>query len=249
MAVVSIWTIGAASAPAAVLFSDDFNAYADGNLVGQGPWTERATGTAITVAGGAVLVGRTGQDAVAPITPAIPFDSVPPGFSFYEAADVTVSAARTGDYFLHTSGSPTSSSFQGRVYIRSSGAGFQFGVGVTSEAAAYGTTELNLNQTYRIVLRYDVIAGTSNDAVQLYVDPGETEPLTPYVAKTQSGSGDASGLGAVNLRQGATASGPDVTVDNLLVTDSYASAVPEPTAIGTIAVAAGLALGGRRRRR
>jgi hypothetical protein len=232
-------------ASAAIIFQESFNGYASGNLVGQGPWTERATGTAIGVSAEAVVLGPNGQDAVAPITPAISFDpvtnpAVANGFTFYEGADVTVSTARTGDYFMHTSGSPTSSSFQGRIYVRSAGSGFVLGTAVTSEPPVYGTTELNLNQVYRVVLRYDVVPGASNDRVGIYVDPAITEPAEFYASTVQSTAGDASGLGAFNLRQGASASGPNLTIDHLVAADDYlsAAAVPEP---GALLLAAGLA--------
>jgi hypothetical protein len=243
---VATLALAATGAPAAVLFEDNFNTYSDGNLVGQGPWTEKAAGTAIGVSGGAVVLGPNGQDATAPISPAVSFGSNP-GYTFYQAADVTVTTARTGDYFLHTSGSLTSSSFQGRVYVQSAGDGFVLGVGVTSETPLYGTEVLELGQTYRIVLRYDVESGAMNDEVRLYVDPGATEPLAAYVSKVQTTAGDGSALGAVNLRQGAAAAGPNLTVDNFIVTDDYASAVPEPTALGVVVVATIGWLGRRRR--
>jgi hypothetical protein len=259
-AALMLMTVTAGSAPAAVLFQDTFS-YSDGNLVGQGPWIVKSTANPshpINVSGNKAALAGAGDDVQAAISPIISFDpvqnpAVASGFSFYEAADVTVTTARSGDYVFHTSGGPTSSSFQGRLYVQSSGAGFVFGVGVTSETPAYGSDVLNLGQAYRVVLRYDVVPGGNNDAVRLYVDPaGEIEPSAFYVSKTQvATSGDASALGAVNLRQGANATGPDVTVDDLVIADTFASAaaVPEPSSAAIVMTAAACALGLRRRRR
>ena len=245
---------------AAVLFSDDFNAYPNGNLVttpANGGWAERSAGSnPIQVTGGVVSLTSTGQDAVSPIVPSISFDpTLNPssiGFSFYLAADVNISTAKTGDYFLHTSGSPTSSSFQSRVYVRSEGTGFVFGTAVTSNPPTYGTEVLNLNETYRVVVRYTVNEGASNDAVSLFAFPlsalPASEPAIAYATNVQSGSGDASGLGSVNLRQGATASGPILTVDNILVTDDFNQVVPEPAALSLLGLSS-LLLGRRRARR
>lgn len=233
---------------AALRFTDDFNSYTNGNLVGQGPWLERDSGGAtpnpIQVLDGRVPLNSRGQDVVAAISPITSFNpavnpEIVDDYAFFLGADVIVDRARAaGDYFLHTSGSTTSSSFQSRIYVRSEGDGFVFGVGVTSNPPSYGTEVLAFGRTYRVVARYDVIPGASNDVVRLFVDPLNEEPDLAgfYAINTQSSAGDASGLGAVNIRQGGTATDPIVTIDNLRVSEVYFAQIPEPASVGLLAL-------------
>lgn len=262
-AAATVLALTASASHAAVLFSEDFSSYPGSTaLVGQNGWSERSAGVnPITATNGSVTLASTGQDIVKAVSPAISFDptvnpAVASGYAFYLASDVTVTTAKTGDYILHTSGSTTSSSFQSRLYIKAQDSGFVFGTGVTSATPAYGSTVLELNQPYRVVIRYDMISGASNDDVQLYIFPlsqslPTVEPATSYATITQSGSGDASGLGSVNLRQGATASGPIATLDNIVIADSFAQAVavPEPSSLAALALAVTAASVRRRRTR
>lgn len=194
---------------------------------------------------GRVPLNSRGQDVVAAISPITSFNpavnpEIVDDYAFFLGADVIVDRARaTGDYFLHTSGSTTSSSFQSRIYVRSEGDGFVFGVGVTSNNPTYGTEVLAFGQTYRVVARYEVIPGASNDVVRLFVNPLMEEPGVEdfYAINTQSTAGDASGLGAVNIRQGGTATDPIVTIDNLRVSEVYFAQIPEPASAGLLGFA------------
>lgn len=60
----------AATSLAALRFTDDFDSYANGNLVGQGPWLERDSGGAtpnpIQVVDGRVPLNSRGQDDLPP---------------------------------------------------------------------------------------------------------------------------------------------------------------------------------------
>ncbi len=245
-------------AQAGILFSDNFDSYGNGDLIGQGNWTLKS-GTTNTpqVSSGKVLSNPGTIDAIKPTTETISFDpAINPdaaGSSFYLATDINVTTAKSGSYFLHTAGSLTSSSFQSRIYLKTQGSGFVLGASVTSNPVDYGTTELALNTDYRVIVRYDINAGASNDDVSLYVFPlvvvPAIEPATAYVVNIQSSSGDASGLGAVSIRQDGNAS-PVLSLDNITVATTYAEAVaiPEPTSLALIGLAAGM-LGRRRIRR
>src|SRR4051812_15210622 len=94
----------AASLPgrAAVLYTNDFGNISNGNLVtdqstGQGGFVQ--TGTVATnpiqVTNGVIALGPTGQDVSASFVP------VTSGSSVYTSAVATITAAGTGDYFLH----------------------------------------------------------------------------------------------------------------------------------------------------
>lgn len=239
---------------ASVLFSDSF-AYPDGNVVAQGPWVQQGTTTTtpVQLSGGQVLLGTSGQDVEAPLSTAITSGSI------YYGADIDVTAAASGDYFLHTRS--TGSSFAARLYAKADpSGGYDLGLGITSAAAAtYGSTALTLGQTYHVVVRYDFVSGTSNDTAALYVNP--TDALdegndTPYVTAVQAaGTGDNSSSNNINFRQGGgNTAAPTVSVDNLIVSTDFASSAasaaptPEPAGLAVLAVAS-LGITVRRRRR
>ena len=94
---------GIISSQATVLFSDTFDTYTAGNLVGQGPWT--ITGTSVVnpiqATGSAASLTTTGQDAFAALPGGV--YTIADGTSFYIGLTLDVTSAQAaGDYFLHT---------------------------------------------------------------------------------------------------------------------------------------------------
>jgi hypothetical protein len=218
----------ATTARAAILYSTDFNSasgYSDGPIIGQDSWA--ITGTSVvnpifvtnTATNGNVTLTTTGQDVNRQFTPVVTSGNV------YLSADITVSGAGTGDYFIHLDDG-TTFDFYDRTYIKSSGSGFVMALGTSSgTAVTYGTTVLSFNQTYRMVAEYDGVGATTG--AELYINP--TDPVyggdNLYVAGTVTGTG-ATSISGVNLRQGTTGSAPGVTVDNVTV-----ATVPEPASL------------------
>jgi len=237
------------SALATVYFSDNFDSYANGNLVGQGPWlqTGSVATTPVQANNGAVAVGNTGQDIYAPL---ISPTTINDGASLYIGLDLSVSAAQsTGDYFLHWT--PTvgnSSVFQERIWAKSSGAGYVLGYTTTAGTAVYGSTVLTLGTDYRLVLNYTGVAGPANDTLAIYVNPSDTTTEannTAYLSGGFVGTGsETNAVAGINLRQGSAANAPTETVDNLNVATTFGEAavftVPEPSSIA-LGIAGGLA--------
>jgi hypothetical protein len=251
-------TLGmAAAAPsgrAAVLYSNDFGATTNGNLV-----TDTTTGQAgfvqtgasatnpIQVNNGVVTLVTTGQDASAAFTPVTADSSV------YTSATINVTAAQAaGDYFIHLANSNAGTSFQSRLFAKSGATAgtYLLGIQASSAGVVYGTQELALNTPITVVTRYDIVSGAMNDVASIYVNPssGDEGAQTPYLAATTfTQAENTQTLGAVNLRQGTAGNAPTVEVNSLNVTTTFAEAVPEPTALALLAV--GLTLGGSRGRR
>lgn len=249
-------------ASATPLLSDTFNSYQNGNLVGQGGWLRTGTddSTPIQVNSGVVTLGQ-GQDLYCPVTGAAytPLD----GTSLYMGLDLNISAATTGgDYFLHystTLGNTTA--LMDRLYVKSAGSGsgkFLFGWAGASGGASYGATQLNLNQSYHIVLAYNKVAGLQNDTAQIYVDPsdlvtpGNNSAYNSWTG-TWAGGNEASPVAEICLRQGG-ASAPTLTLDNLVASAAFSDAaspiaVPEPQGLAWMGGAMLLAWNLIRRRR
>ena len=230
------------AAEATVYFSTNFSSgYTTGNLVGQNGWTQITTNTnPIQVAGGQAVLGTSGQDAYATFsTPAAPTV----GTSFYYSASVRLTAAQSsGDYFLHVTDTGGSSQFFGKVFAKSSGAGFVLGISGTSNVPTYGSTLLNFNTDYQVVVAWDTIAGTSNDPLTIFVNPNSTDrsSLTAYVVGGFSGTQiEAWQVGAINLRQGNSSAAPSVRVSSVAAGSSLADVgvVPAPGAAALIGAA------------
>lgn len=239
--------VGASAQAAVTVLTDDFNSYTNGNLSGQGGWTATAAAaTPMQVAGASdkfVQIGTSGQDEFKAFTTAVPHTD---GESIETKATVTVTSAQaTGDYFLHLSNpAGTTSNFYQRTFVRSSGAGFQFGLVDTSgtgSTTTFGTTVLNLNQAYNIDIIWNFVAGgTNNDTFTFNVDGSSYLTHT----WTSTATAEPTALAAANLRQGSATAAAGVNLDNLQV---IASSVPEPAALGILSLA--LAAGANRRRR
>ena len=245
-------SVTTASLHAAPLFSDDFNTYSAGNLVGQGGWSQTgATATTpIQVSSGKAALGISGQDVYSALPGGI--SSFADGSTFYLGLNLNVSAAQaTGDYFLHYS--PTvgeSSLFFDRLFVKSSGAGFVLGYLATSGTGSgvlYGSTVLSFNTDYRTVLAYNAVAGTQNDTAAIYVNPSDLSVElnnTAYATFGWNGgtvSAENHNVAAVNLRQGGNTASATLTVDNLNASQSFAdvatyTAVPEPASITLLGI-------------
>jgi hypothetical protein len=233
-------TMGVRATP---VFSDNFNSYTGGNLVGQGTWAQTGTiaTTPIQVASGKAVLGS-GQDAYSPL-PGGPI-TLADGGNFYIGLTLNVSSASTGDYFLHWT--PTvgdSSIFIDRLFVQSTTGGYLLGWVETSGGAtpSYGSTALSLGTDYRVVVAYHDVAGTANDTGALYVnpftDPANEGANTPYITKSwTSTSAENEIIASLNLRQGGATSAAAVSVDDLNASRSFSDVttftqVPEPTSL------------------
>lgn len=245
----------------APLYSTNFNSptYSDGVLnsgadtttPGQDGWLTTSGGSTNAIAvsntatNGIVTLTNTGQDVRHLFTPTVAAPASGTN-SVYLQADINVASitGSTGDYFIHL-GDGSTSLFYARTYIRASGGGYQLAVGSSSGAATFGSTVLDLNTNYTILVRFDLNSGTANDSGALFVNPTTEDGSgnTPYVAVTTVGTDPTNPISSVSLRQGSSSNltALSMTVDNIVV-----SAVPEPTTIAAGLAAMGLI--GRRRR-
>lgn len=218
---------------AQTLLTESFN-YPAATLLTGAQWTQTAAGTPIvSVSAGNLIMANTignsmgnkvallntGQDVYKTFTATALNATVP---AIYAHAIVNVSAAQaTGDYFLSLGTTTTSIA---RVYIRSSVAGFSFGVLRNTGTVEYESVERPFNTNIRLVLKYEQVTGTTNDIVKLYVNPSGSEPAVADISHTGTAA-DTGSFASVQLYQGSTAvttNAPTLEMDNLVVNTTWA---------------------------
>jgi len=149
--------------------------------------------------------------------------------SVYTSMMVKVDTARTGDYFASYLPSTSTTLYNGRLYAKlTSNGNVAFGISKTTAGSGgifYGDSTFVVGNTYLIVLKYTFNTITTNDdVVTLYAFSGAipaTEPGTPYVGPVSGTALDLTDLGRFALRQGSSASSPDIQVDGIRTTSSW----------------------------
>ncbi len=181
-------------------------------------------------AGNAASLLPTGEDAYRLLS------ATEPG-TIYTSVLINVSAAQAGgDYFYaFYNEATTGGGYNGRVFVRSNGAGgFNFGVAkntATAASVSYETTARSFGVTYLVVLKLTRNAGsTTDDVASLWVNPilggSETSPgLT-----NNAGNDNLIGISSVALRQGSTTAAPTLSIGNILVGTTWASVTPTASA-------------------
>lgn len=249
--ITTIIALVAINLNAATYLVDDFSTgYVNGNIVGQNGWSQTSTTPTnpIQYQDGKAIVNTTGQDVWKALTTQVVKTS---GNTLYIRVDLKIASAfANGDYFLNLSDpAGTSSNFYQRLSARSSSAGFQLGLqsaSGTGSAMTWGTTVLDFNTEYTIVMAWDFVAGTLNDTFSLYINPNDTNRslLTAELETVNwlstTGSEPAAFISAINLRQGSATAAPLVHIDYLSVGDSLGdvgiNVIPEPSTYASLLI-------------
>jgi len=126
-------------------------------------------------------------------------------------------------YFLHLGGNPIGTTYRARVFGDVSGSlGLSFGSGTATLAP--GT--ISASATYLLVLKYQVVAGTNNDQVSLFIfESGipATEPSTPTIGPLTDAALTDITPASIALRQ--YVSTQNYLVDGIRVATSWADAI------------------------
>jgi hypothetical protein len=251
-----------ASSQAANYLTVDFSTgYVDGNLagltanaVGQNGWAQTSSAATTPIQYnstlGAAVIGTSGQDIYKAFTTQAPKTD---GTSLFARLDFKITAVQaTGDYFFSVSDPVgTTGNFYGRLFARTAGSGFSLGIQTTSgtsSATVWGSSILDLNQSYTAVVAWDFVGGALNDTMAVYVNPlsANRSNLTAEVTSnwlSTTGAEPASAISAVNLRQGSALNAPTVNATYISVGSTLGDVgiVPEPSS-GALLVLGGVSL-------
>ena len=124
----------------------------------------------------------------------------------------------------------------GRIFsIKSEEEGkFKFGISKNNANPSITTENLNLGETYLLVLKYEFIDDTNNDIASLWVNPTDfkNEPSTTLIGTiTQGDVSTTNGLQAIEIRQGQTFNRltPTMAIDAIRVATTWAELFPSAT--------------------
>jgi len=229
---------------AQALLTENFD-YASGTLLSAAGWTAHSgsgtqsidvivpglsfTGYPLSNIGGAAQMDNNGEDVNKTFT-------TQTTGTVYVAFMVKVVNLADG-YFLHLGGSTIGSTFRAKVFTSGTTDPFNFGISVGSNTATtVAGGSFNLNKTYLLVAKYEIVDGTTNDKVSLFVISGDvpaTEPASPSIGPlTDSGQSDIN-PGSVALRQYSATE--NILVDGIRIGTTWAEAVTAVTAADTTA--------------
>ncbi len=214
-------------ANAATLVSEDFS-YADGDLVGNGGWTNHSGSESfIQVASGEAVLSHGGgsrEDA------GVTFTEVTSGvitatFDLTVADDAAISGSDS-EYFAHFM-SEGDFNFRARVDVvpGEDGGDYTLGIASTSSTAeAVLGVDFTFGDVVAVTLSYDLDTGFATLSAG-----GETE--------SGSVQGTEAGLDRFALRQSNSSSDETITVDNLVITGDV-TPIPEPSSVALVMLGA-----------
>ena len=222
----------------AQLLNENFNYTVGSVLAGQGNWGIDTniggnpifvTAASITYPGypssgigQEVSITTSGQDV------ANTFTTQTAGYVYYSLL-VNLSAAQNrGDYFLNLSQPGSSDPYFGLIYATLSGTNFVFGILNTylgtGSSPTFTATSYNLNTTYLLVVKVNVITGQSS----LIVNPSmTTEPIDGWISNSSSTTmPSVNGFNHIIIRQGNALYAPTLKLDGIRVATSWNSLFP-----------------------
>jgi hypothetical protein len=134
----------------------------------------------------------------------------------------------TGTYFTGLN-EGTSTNFGATVWTRkNSTSGYDIGINPRTTAAnTVWTTAQATSSTVMVVVSYQIISGTGNDVVKLWINPtpGGAEP-TPTLSATNTSGTDLANLNRIFIRQDAATTTPFIDMDELRIGTTWASVTP-----------------------
>ena len=131
-----------------------------------------------------------------------------------------------GAYFASLGSGTTSPSYGARCWIRNGsipGTNFNLGLSRGSNTQLGWSGDLSFNTTYLVVISYEIVTGTANDLVKLWIDPdlSGVEPVA-IVSGNQALTSDNSAIDGFFIRQAAGTS--NANIDGLRIATTWSQA-------------------------
>lgn len=126
--------------------------------------------------------------------------------NLYTSFMLNMTGAGTLDYFISFMDNNSTPAFYGRVYMRSSGSGYQLGITKSAATVVWNTPVLSFSNTYLIIIKNEFVAGTVNDVIKMWIIPSgvpTSEALagTPTLTATTSDTDPATSIRYIAIRE------------------------------------------------
>ena len=149
-------------------------------------------------------------------------------FSFLLNITSLGSLTTTGGYFTGFNES-TGTTYGSTVWLRKNGS-TNYDIGInpkTTVANTVWSTAQSVNTTLLIVISYEILSGSTNDIVNLWINPipGLNQPV-PTLTATNTLVADLANLNRILIRQDASTSTPFIEMDELRIGTSWSSVTP-----------------------
>lgn len=257
----------AGTASASVQFQSDFSTFNNGDLVGQGGWSQLGASSTnpLQVGNGRVIVpglgtgNGDGQDAIRSFGPVSAVDNT----SIYAALTLNVNTvlapntSTSGSSYLLALQSNGFANFRVSTRQGTTPGTFQIGIRPTGQSGntfVFGG-DLPLNTDLSLVLAWNFVAGAQNDVTAAYVNPTSLDEgdNSAYAVNTQANaSGDATSFDGLLISQFTSATSTTqtgATIGKVIVTDDFGEAVSYiPTPGSAVLLGLGGLVASRRRR-
>ena len=161
------------------------------------------------------------------------------------ATGLAANSHTNGDYFAALVPVTGTTVFVNRVSIRQGTVANTFNLGLratsSNASADWGAADLDVGTTYLVVMRYQLIAGGSNDVAALFINPSLAggEPA-PDLVQTSGLASDPDSIGRFLIREG-TGTGlatPNAAIDGIRVGTTWGDIVgalpPNPVVLSTV---------------
>ncbi|OFX21053.1 MAG: hypothetical protein A2033_10530 [Bacteroidetes bacterium GWA2_31_9] len=143
--------------------------------------------------------------------------------------------ATNGGYFTGFTDSATN--FGANVWIRMNGVGYNIGLSprTATTSIVWSAQAYNINSTLLIVTAYEIVSGTGNDIVKLWVNPtlGASEPAVTLTA-TNTGGNDLTKVTRLLIRQDSGTETPSIEMDEIRIGTNWADVTPTGVAANPV---------------
>jgi hypothetical protein len=141
-------------------------------------------------------------------------------------ASLSANSSTTGDHLAGFLPDNSTTNFSGRVSIKAGSAADTYNLGLratsSNSTTAFIAGDLALNDTKLIVVSYQIVDGTTNDVMKMWVNPATNLTTEPTADASQVGAAaDLANIARFYLRQGTNAVNADI--DGIRVAKTWAA--------------------------